>query len=124
MTGAVFRDTVRFTSELDAGTLTVKKVFNGNKYITTKYKYKYLGSKYKYKYFTYKYKYKYIKNVLKYKYKYQVPHLCPLHLQTRLRHCKNLENTNSMEKNGQRKSNMTRHIAVCSQKLQTTQDII
>ena len=35
--------------------------FNGNKYITTKYKYKYkyLGSKYKYKYkyFTCKYKY-------------------------------------------------------------------
>ena len=62
MTGAVFRDTVRFTGELDAGTLTVKKIFNGNKYITTKYKYKY--------------KYKYIKNVLKYKYKYQVPHLC------------------------------------------------
>ena len=56
---------------LDAGTLTVKKFFNGNKYITTKYKYKYLGSKY----FTCKYKYKYIKNVLKYKYKYQVPHL-------------------------------------------------
>jgi len=82
VTGAVFRDTVRFTGELDAGTLTVKKIFNGNKYITTKYKYKYkyLGSKYKYKYkyFTckYKYKYKYIKNVLKYKYKYQVPHLC------------------------------------------------
>ena len=77
MTGAVFRDTVRFTGELDAGTLTVKKIFNGNKYITTKYKYKYLGSKYnyKYKYFTCKYKYKYIKNVLKYKYKYQVPHL-------------------------------------------------
>ena len=41
MTGAVFRDTVRFTGELDAGTLTVKKFFNGNKYITTKYKYKY-----------------------------------------------------------------------------------
>jgi len=40
---------VRFTGELDAGTLTVKKIFNGNKYITTKYKYKY-------------------------KYKYQVPH--------------------------------------------------
>ena len=59
MTGAVFRDTVRFTGELDAGTLTVKKNFNGNKYVTTKYKYKY----------------KYIKNVLKYKYKYQVPHL-------------------------------------------------
>ena len=81
VTGAVFRDAVRFTGELDAGTLTVKKIFNGNKYITTKYKYKYkyLGSKYKYKYkyFTckYKYKYKYIKNVLKYKYKYQVPHL-------------------------------------------------
>ena len=52
MTGAVFCDTVRFTGELDAGTLTVKKFFNGNKYITTKYKYKYkyLGSKYKYKY--------------------------------------------------------------------------
>jgi len=67
----VFRDTVRITGELDAGTLTVKKFFNGNKYITTKYKYKYkyLGSKYKYKYFTckYKYKYNYIKNVLKYK---------------------------------------------------------
>jgi len=66
----VFRDTVRFTGELDAGTLTVKKIFNGNKYITTKYKYKYkyLGSKYKYKYkyFTckYKYKYKYIKMYL------------------------------------------------------------
>ena len=30
-----------FTGELDAGTLTVKKIFNGNKYITTKYKYKY-----------------------------------------------------------------------------------
>jgi len=57
---------VRFTGELDAGTLTVKKFFNGNKYITTKYKYKYLGSKYKYKYFTckYKYKYKYIKMYL------------------------------------------------------------
>jgi len=41
VTGAVFRDTVRFTGELDAGTLTVKKIFNGNKYITTKYKYKY-----------------------------------------------------------------------------------
>ena len=41
MTGAVFRDTVRFTGKLDAGTLTVKKNFNGNKYITTKYKYKY-----------------------------------------------------------------------------------
>ena len=41
MTGAVFRDTVHFTGELDAGTLTVKKIFNGNKYITTKYKYKY-----------------------------------------------------------------------------------
>jgi len=70
VTGAVFRDTVRFTGELDAGTLTVKKCFNGNKYITTKYKYKY-------KYFTCKYKYKYkcIKNVLTYKYKYQVPHL-------------------------------------------------
>ena len=56
----MFRDTVRFTGELDAGTLTVKKIFNGNKYITTKYKYKY-------KYFTckYKYKHKYIKNVLK-----------------------------------------------------------
>jgi len=53
--GAVFRDTVRFTGELDAGTLTVKKIFNGNKYITNKYKY--LGSKYKYKYFTCKYKY-------------------------------------------------------------------
>jgi len=50
VTGAVFRVTVRFTGELDAGTLTVKKIFNGNKYITTKYKYKY-------------------------KYKYQVPHL-------------------------------------------------
>ena len=60
MTGAVFCDTVRFTGELGAGTLTVKKIFNGNKYITTKYKYKY----------------KYSKNVLKYKYKYQVPHLC------------------------------------------------
>ena len=59
MTGAVFSDTVRFTGELDAGALTVEKIFNGNKYITTKYKYKY----------------KYIKNVLKYKYKYQVPHL-------------------------------------------------
>ena len=70
MAGGVFRDTVHFTGELDAGTLTVKNFFNGNKYITTKYKYKY-------KYFTckYKYKYKYIKNVLKYKYKYQVPHL-------------------------------------------------
>ena len=43
--------------KLDAGTLTVQKNFNGNKYITTKYKYKY------------------IKNVLKYKYKYQVPYL-------------------------------------------------
>jgi len=64
VTGAVFRDTVRFTGELEAGTLTVKKIYNGNKYITTKYKYKY--------------KYKYIKNVLKYKYKYQVPHLCLL----------------------------------------------
>ena len=41
VTGAVFRDTVRFTGELEAGTLTVKKIFNGNKYITTKYKYKY-----------------------------------------------------------------------------------
>ena len=63
MTGAVFRDTVRITGELDAGTLTVKNFFNGNKYITTKYKYKY----------------KHIKNVLKYKYKYQVglPHLWP-----------------------------------------------
>jgi len=52
VTGAVFRDTVRFTGELDAGTLTVQKIFNGNKYKTTKYKYKYkyLGSKYKYKY--------------------------------------------------------------------------
>ena len=50
MTGAVFRDTVCITGELDAGTLTVKTFFNGNKYITTKYKYKYLGSKYKYKY--------------------------------------------------------------------------
>jgi len=39
--GAVFRDTVRFTGELEAGTLTVKNFFNGNKYITTKYKYKY-----------------------------------------------------------------------------------
>ena len=74
VTGAVFRDTVRFTGELDAGTLTVKIFFNGNKYITTKYKYKYLGSKYKYFTCKYKYKYKYIKNVLKYK--YQVPHLC------------------------------------------------
>jgi len=26
VTGAVFRDTVRFTGELDAGTLTVKKI--------------------------------------------------------------------------------------------------
>jgi len=78
VTGAVFRDTVRFTGELEPGTLTVKNFFNGNKYITTKYKYKYLGSKYKYKYFTCMYKYKYIKNVLKYKYKYQVPHLCSL----------------------------------------------
>jgi len=67
---------VRFTGELDAGTLTVKKNFNGNKYITTKYKYKY-------KYFTckYKYKHKYIKNVLKYKYKYQVHHLWKTALQ-------------------------------------------
>ena len=48
-------------------TLAVQKIFNGNKYITPKYKYKY---------FTYKYKYS--KNVLKYKYKYQVPHLCDL----------------------------------------------
>ena len=53
-----------------SSTLAVQKNFNGNKYITPKYKYKY-----KYKYFTYKYKYKYSKNVLKYKYKYQVPHL-------------------------------------------------
>ena len=52
--------TVCFTCKLDAGTLTIQKIFNGNKYITTKYKYKY----------------KYSKNVLKYKYKYQVPHLC------------------------------------------------
>ena len=52
-----------------SSTLAVQKIFNGNKYITPKYKYKY-------KYFTYKYKYKYSKNVLKYKYKYQVPHLC------------------------------------------------
>jgi len=65
-----------------SSTLAVQKIFNGNKYITPKYKYKYkyLGCKYKYKYkyFTckYKYKYKYSKNVLKYKYKYQVPHLC------------------------------------------------
>ena len=65
-----------------SSTLAVQKIFNGNKYITPKYKYKYkyLGCKYKYKYkyFTckYKYKYKYSKNVLKYKYKNQVPHLC------------------------------------------------
>jgi len=45
--------TVRFTGKLDAGTLTVQKNFNGNKYITTKYKYKY---------------------------KYQVPHLWRLRL--------------------------------------------
>jgi len=81
VTGGVFRDNVRFTGELDAGTLTVKKIFNGDKYITTKYKYKY-------KYFTckYKYKYKYIKNVLKYKYKYQVLHLwhAEPHLWTKL----------------------------------------
>ena len=53
-----------------SSTLAVQKNFNGNKYITTKYKYKY-------KYFTYKYKYKYkySKNVLKYMYKYQVPHI-------------------------------------------------
>jgi len=38
-----------------SSTLAVQKIFNGNKYITPKYKYKY-------KYFTYKYK-------------YQVPHL-------------------------------------------------
>ena len=49
---------MHFTGELHAGTLTIKKFFNGNKYITIKYKYKY-------KYFT-----------CKYKYKYQVPHLC------------------------------------------------
>ena len=54
MTGAVFRDTVRFTGELNAGTLTVKKFFNGNKYITTKYKYKY---KYRYHIIQYKFKY-------------------------------------------------------------------
>jgi len=47
-------------------TLAVQKIFNGSKYIT---------SKYKYKYFTYKYKYKYSKNILKYKYKYQVAYL-------------------------------------------------
>ena len=29
VTGAVFRDTVRFTGELDAGTLTVKKFLMG-----------------------------------------------------------------------------------------------
>jgi len=40
-----------------SSTLAVQKNFNGNKYITPKYKYKYS------------------KNVLKYKYKYQVPHL-------------------------------------------------
>ena len=74
MTGALFRDTVRFTGELDARTLTVKKIFNGNKYITTKYKYKYLGCKYKYKYkyFTYKYKYKYIKTYLSTSTKYPI----------------------------------------------------
>jgi len=42
-------------------TLAVQKIFNGNKYITPKYKYKYkyfgCKYKYKYKYFTYKYKY-------------------------------------------------------------------
>ena len=41
---------MHFTGELHAGTLTIKKFFNGNKYITIKYKYKY-------KYFTCKYKY-------------------------------------------------------------------
>jgi len=55
-----------------SSTLAVQKIFNGNKYITPKYKYKYKYFTYKYKY---KYKYKYSKNVLKYKYKYQVPHL-------------------------------------------------
>jgi len=35
-----------------SSTLAVQKFFNGNKYITPKYKYKYkyLGSEYKYKY--------------------------------------------------------------------------
>ena len=33
-----------------SSTLAVQTFFNGNKYITPKYKYKYLGCKYKYKY--------------------------------------------------------------------------
>ena len=39
-------------------TLAVQKIFNGNKYITPKYKYKYKYLGCKYKYFTYKYKYR------------------------------------------------------------------
>jgi len=55
-----------------SSTLAVQKIFNGNKYITPKYKYNY---------FTYKYKYS--KNVLKYKYPISaiwvfVPPVCPL----------------------------------------------
>jgi len=50
-----------------SSTLAVQKIFNGNKYITPKYKYKY-------KYFTYKYKYS--KTVLKYKYKYPISVEC------------------------------------------------
>jgi len=63
-----------------SSTLAVQKIFNGNKCITPKYKYKskYLGCKYKYKY-------KYSKNVLKYMYKYQVPHLWSRELPPKLR---------------------------------------
>jgi len=46
-----------------SSTLAVQKIFNGNNFITPKYKYKYKYSKM-------------YKNVLKYRYKYQVPRLC------------------------------------------------